>query len=260
VVSLEPGEDPDSFVRKFGKSEGSVSGGEAVEQKIQQAKSFIDFKYETLGKDFSQLSLREQETVIRDLADTAKKISDDIRRNLFVKKVAQIFKIDEVPIFKLLGKGVPSAVRRPPSAVSTKASEASLKGEDKIEKGILRLLLEDRRLLKTISGKLEPQDFSIPEHKEIFELIKAEKKTSPASLMDKTENEKTKELIAQIATIDLGPADPSVLLSDHLKTLNKLKTETRMKTLKEEIKKALQNGDNETADRLTKEFEKLKKS
>lgn len=252
VISLEQGEDPDSFVRKFGK--------EAVGQKIQKASSFIDFKHESLGKDFGELSLREQETVIRDLAETAKRITDDIRKNLFVKKIAQTFKVDETAIFKLIGKKTSSAVHRPRSTVGKIQDESSLKGEEKIERGILRLLMEDKKLLRTTTAKLDSDDFSTPEHREIFELIKAEKKFSPASLMDKTDNEKTKELIAQIATLDLGPAEPSILLTDHLKALNKLKTDKRMKTLKDDIKRALQEGDMEIADRLTKEFEKLKKT
>jgi len=259
VVSLEEG-DPDSYARKFGK--------EAVEQKIQQARSFIDFKYESLGKDFSQLSLREQESVIRDLAETAKRITDDLRRNLFIKKIAETFKIDEAPILRLMGKKTLSAIRRPstslktspPSAASKPLNETLISGVEKIERGILRLLMEDHKLLKTIPGKLESQDFSTSEHKEIFELIKAEKKSSPAGLIDKTENEKIRELIVQIASIDLGPAEPSLLLSDHLKALKKIKIE-KMKTLKkEEISKALQLGDSKTADELTKEFEKLKKN
>jgi DNA primase len=252
VVSLNPGEDPDSYVRKFGQ--------QAVEEKINQAKSFIEFKCESLGKDFSQLSLREQETVIRDLAETAKKISDDIRRNLFVKKVAQVFKVNESLIFKLVGKKQASADRRPPSVAKKANDDSNLVGQEKIERGILRILMEDHKLLKTVSGKLHPEDFSLTEHREIFEAVKTEKKTTPAGLMDKTENEKTKELIAQIATIDLGPVEPTVLLADYMKALDKLKIDRKMKTLKDEIKRALQDNDMKTADRLTKEFEKLKKT
>jgi DNA primase len=252
VVSLNPGEDPDSYVRKFGQ--------QAVEEKINQAKSFIEFKCESLGKDFSQLSLREQETVIRDLAETAKKISDDIRRNLFIKKIAQVFKVNESLIFKLVGKKQASADRRPPSVAKKANDDSNLVGQEKIERGILRILMEDHKLLKTVSGKLQPEDFSLTEHREIFEAVKTEKKTTPAGLMDKTENEKTKELIAQIATIDLGPAEPTVLLADYMKALDKLKIDREMKTLKDEIKRALQDNDMKTADRLTKEFEKLKKT
>ncbi|MFH1336410.1 MAG: DNA primase [Candidatus Zixiibacteriota bacterium] len=251
VVSLDPGEDPDSFVRKFGQK--------AVEDKINQAKTFIDFKCESLGKDFSQLSLREQETVIRDLAETAKKITDDIRKNLFIKKIAQVFKVDEPTIFKLVGKKIKSTVHSPQSTANKAKDDSKLLGQEKIERGILRILMEDRKLLKTVSGKLPPEDFLSSEYRELFELIKTERKASPAGLIDKTENEKTKELIAQIATLDLGPAEPSVLLADYLKALGKLKIDRKMKTLKDEIKEALQENDIKTADRLTKEFEKLKK-
>ncbi len=251
VVSLKQGEDPDSFLRKFGV--------EAVREKIQKAKPFIDFKYESLDKDFEELSIREQEKVIFDLAETAGKITDEIRRNLFIKKVAQTFKIDEAPILKLVSKKKPSAVGGRRTADSGLQGEAILSGEEKIERGLLRILMEDQKLLKMTTDKLGLDDFSTSEHKEVFQLILAQKKTSPANLLDKTENEKTKELIAQIASIDLGPAELSVQLEDHLATLNRLKKNRKMKALKDDIQRALQKGDIETADRLTKEFEKLKK-
>ncbi len=251
VVSLKQGEDPDSFLRKFGV--------EAVREKIQKARPFIDFKYESLGKDFEELSIREQEKVIFDLAETAGKITDEIRRNLFIKKVAQTFKIDEAPILKLVSKKKPSAVGGRRTADSGLQGEAILSGEEKIERGLLRILMEDQKLLKMTTDKLGLDDFSTSEHKEVFQLILAQKKTSPANLLDKTENEKTKELITQIASIDLGPAELSVQLEDHLATLNRLKKNRKMKSLKDDIQRALQKGDIETADRLTKEFEKLKK-
>jgi len=250
VVSLKEGEDPDSFVRKFGK--------DSVREKIQQAKPFIDFKYESLDKDFGELSIREQEKVILNLAETARRITDEIRRNLFVKKIAQTFKIAEAPILKLVGKKKPMGIG---GRSTVDGRRSTLSGEEKIERGILRILMEDQKLLKMIDGKLDLDDFSTSsEHKEIFQLIQVQKKTSPANLLDKTENKKTKELIAQIASIDLGPAELAVQLTDHLTVLNKLKKNKKMQALKDDIQKALQKGDIQTADRLTKEFEKLKKT
>ncbi|MGB8657022.1 MAG: DNA primase [Candidatus Zixiibacteriota bacterium] len=259
VVSLEQGQDPDSFVQKFGK--------EAAIQRIQQARTFIDFKYQSLGKDFGELSMKEQEKVILDLTETAKRITSEIRRNLFVKKIAQTFRIDETPIFRLIGKRKPSTIGglRTDARASVQSTNGGLgmgvgfRGEEKIERGILRLLMDDQKLLKMTAGKLEPQDFSTAEYRELFQMILSERKATPAVLLDKTENEKTKELIAQIASIDLGPAEPSVLLADHLMALDRMKLERRKKALKDQIQRALQEGDRETADRLTKEFQVLKK-
>ena len=120
--------------------------------------------------------------------------------------------------------------------------------------------MEDHGLLKMTAGKVDPEDLSTSEHKEVFQLIKVQKKTSPADLLNKTGNENTKQIIIQIASIDLGPAELRVQLEDHLVTLNKLKKNKKMKALKDDIQRALQKGDVETANRLTKEFEKLKKA
>ena len=120
--------------------------------------------------------------------------------------------------------------------------------------------MEDRKLLKLTTGKLDPDDFSNSEHKEIFQLIKAEKKTSPALLLDKTENEKTKDLILRIAAVDWGRAEFSLQLDDHLTTLANFKKSHKIMALKDDIQTALQKGDVKTANRLTKEFEKLKKT
>jgi DNA primase len=253
VVSLKAGEDPDSFLREFGV--------EAAKEKIRKAKTYLDFKYESLEKDFEQLSLKEQEVVIFDLAETAGKITDEIRRNLFVKKVAQIFKINETSVSKLIEKKTSSVVRRRSSAATITASKSpsSLSRQEEIERGLLRILMEDGKLLKLTGGKLRPDDFSTSVHKEIFQLLKSEKKASPAGLLDKTEEESTKELIIQIASKDLGTAELSIQLNDHLAALNKFKINRRMKELKNGIQRALQEGDLKTADKLTKEFEKLKK-
>lgn len=254
VVTLQQGDDPDSFVRKHGV--------DAVRQKIEKAKSFIDFKYESLGREFEELSMREQERVIGDLAETAGKISDEIRRNLFVKKTAQTFGMEEASIFKLVDRKKTSVVRGR-SSVTAKTSgleHAHLTPEEKVERGILRILVENRDLLKVTEGKLTQDDFSSPEHREFFRLIGVEKKATPADLLDKTRSEETRELIIRIASIDLGSAELSVQLEDHLAALSKFKKNARMKSLKDDIEKALQQGDKPTADRLTKEFEKLKKN
>jgi len=252
VVSLKQGEDPDSFVQKFGP--------DGVTEEIQKAKSFIDFKYESLGRDFEEVSMKEQEKVIRDLAETAGKITDEIRRNLFIKKIAQTLKIDEKPVRRLVDREKPSAGGGRRTVDGGRPGEASLSREEKIERGLLRILMEDRKLLKLTTGKLDSDDFSNSEHKEIFQLIKAEKKTAPAVLLDKTENEKTKDLILKISGIDLGPAEFSLQLEDHLATLARLKKNRQITALKDEIQTVLQKGDIKAANRLTKEFEKLKKT
>jgi hypothetical protein len=142
--------------------------------------------------------------------------------------------------------------------------------QEKIEMGILRILMEDEKLMKMTEGKLELDDFSTTEHKEIFQLLSTGSgrgstparslRVSPSSLLDKIENERTKLILSRIAAMDLGTAELSIQLADHLKTLNNLKKDKKIKLLKESIKRAEQQGDMETVNRLLKEHQKLKKN
>jgi len=252
VVSLPKGEDPDSFVKKF--------GAEELAKKIEQAQTFIDFKRSSLPKDFEELSLKEQEKVIFDLAETAKKITEDVRRNLFVKKIGQVFKIDETSIFNMMGKRTAKGTFTPKKETST----FPVTVQEKIEMGILRILMEDEKLMKLTEGKLELDDFSTPEHKEIFQLLRLSSgksvRISLSALLDKTKNEGTNQILSRIAAMDLGTAELSIQLADHLRTLNNLKKDKKIKMLKESIKRAEQQGDMETVNRLLKEHQKLKKS
>jgi DNA primase len=254
VVTLEQGQDPDSFLRQ--------KGMDVVKARIENAVPFIEFKRQSLSKDFRELSIREQEKVIGDLAETAGKISDEIRRNLFVKKVSQVFGMEEAAIVKLVEKKRPSTVRRPQSTASTAIGKPPtlLTPEEKIERGILKILMEDRALLKLTEDRLKLEDFSSPQHRGFFQQICTDRKVTLASMMDKEFGESTTELILHLAKLDLGPADLSVQLDDHLTKLEGFKEDRRRKSLKDEIAKAEQKGDKPTADRLTKElFKRLKK-
>jgi DNA primase len=254
VVTLEQGQDPDSFLRR--------KGVDVVKARIENALPFIEFKRQSLKKDFQELSIREQEKVIGDLAETAGKISDEIRRSLFVKKVSQVFGMEEAAIVKLVEKKKPSTVRRPQFAASTTNGKPPtlLTPEEKIERGILKILMEDRALLKLTEGKLKPDDLCSMQHREFLELIGTDRKASLANLLDRKVSESTRELILHLAGMDLGSAELSVQLEDHLAALDRFKRNRQMKSLKDDIHKALQNGDKKTADRLTKEFEKLKRA
>lgn len=121
--------------------------------------------------------------------------------------------------------------------------------------------MEDGKLMKMTEGKLELDDFSNPEHKEIFQLLGTRSGRSRTSaLLDKTEDENTQQTLSRISALDLGTAELSIQLADHLKRINNLKKDRKIKTLMESIKKALKNGETEKANRLTKEFERLKKT
>jgi hypothetical protein len=171
--------------------------------------------------------------------------------------------MEEAAIVKLVQKKKPSTVRRPPSTASTAIGKPPtlLTPEEKIERGILKILLEDRALLKLTEGRLKSEDLCSLQHKEFLELLSTDTKASFANLLDRKVSESTKELILHLAGMDLGSAELSIQLEDYLAKLDTFKESRRRKSLRDDIAKAEQKGDKPTADRLTREmFKKPKKT
>lgn len=249
VIDLPSGEDPDSFVKKYGVKK--------VLEKLKEAKSFIDFKVESIGEKFFRLSLPEQEKIISEFAQTSKNIKDPIRRSLFLTKAAQKLEVDERILLNSAKKiKAPSGVEQP--------QDRTIKGQRLLEMELLRILLEDEKLLETAIGKLDGSDFDFPEHKEIFEIFlncqKEDKSLSPSALIDRTENPKTQELISRIATLDLGPADLGTQFNDYLKKILQVKRNKKIKEIKEDISKALNSNQLEKVEKLTRQLKELLES
>lgn len=104
IASLPQGDDPDSFVRKHGAGEFRAL--------VDRAVSFIDFKagmYAARGR----FSTPEGKTeAVRSIVQSIAKIGDELKRNFFVKEVADKYQIYESVLYRELERWVPRD--RPP--------------------------------------------------------------------------------------------------------------------------------------------------
>jgi DNA primase len=249
IVVFPSGEDPDSFVRK--------SGLKGIAQKLREAKCFIEYKKDTLPVEFNSLPMKEQEKIIRELADTASRIKNQLWKDLFINKVAKVFRINE----KIVLDGIKGLNLR--ETGQKLKPEEKLTGVHKLERELLKLLIEESSLINQVKTRISKEDFYFKEDSELYEMIlslfEAQGKFTPAALIDKTENQKVKELISQIATLDLGMAEPQLLLEDYIKRIELSKKTNQIKRLKEEIKNAWNKGEKERAEKLTVELYNLMK-
>ena len=87
IVSLPKGEDPDSYVNKYGKDE--------FEELIKKAENFLEYEskyYESQGKFNDPATAAE---AIRELVKPVALISDELKRNLLIRSIAQKFNLRE---------------------------------------------------------------------------------------------------------------------------------------------------------------------
>lgn len=116
IVSLPKGEDPDSYVNKYGKDE--------FEDLIKKAENFLEYEskyYESQGKFDDPATAAE---AIRDLVKPVALIGDELKRNLLLRSIAQKFNLREKLLESELDKQMKQAKRfeRPDSRITDRKS------------------------------------------------------------------------------------------------------------------------------------------
>jgi len=181
IVLLPQGEDPDSFVNKFGKDD--------FEELVKKAENFFEYEskyYESQGKFNDPATAAE---AIRDLVKPLALMNDELKRNLLIKDIAKKFNLREKLLESELDKHIKQfkkfentesrqmqkrkseeAAAKIPSAVSAASSALY-----SLEQEILRILFEaDKPSADLVFSYLQPQDFAVDLNRELFEILKEE--------------------------------------------------------------------------------------
>lgn len=181
IVSLPKGEDPDSYVNKFGKEE--------FEELIKKAENFLEYEtkyYQSQGKFDDPATAAE---AIRELVKPIALINDELKRNLLVKNIAKKFNLREKLLESEIIKQMKQVQRFEKSGTrniqkrNDEENASVLIGSSveispavyNLEKEILKLLFEaDRSVAELIFTYLQPDDFSSQINRELFEIVKNE--------------------------------------------------------------------------------------
>jgi DNA primase len=162
VVELPQGEDPDSFVRK--------NGGDAFRALVRNSMSFLDFK---AGVYKSQGLLETPEgkaKAVAGIVETIAKMSDEVKRQFFIKDLSARYDIYEIDLHRALRKLLKSGRERDRNAFAPPApsgtpddripSSSAGTDEEKMpvaERDLVKILLAtDRNMLRYVLRYLTP--------------------------------------------------------------------------------------------------------
>lgn len=160
VVELPEGDDPDSFVQK--------QGGKAFRELLAKAISFIDFKANQFRRAGAFATPEGKTDAVRSLVQSIAKMKDELKRNFYVKEVAEKYDVYESLLFRELERigaqekrmprtgAVPSNGRRDLQAGKVPSGSKERAPIPPEERDIVKLLLEGnpeiiRFLLSNIS-------------------------------------------------------------------------------------------------------------
>ncbi len=180
IVSLPEGEDPDSFVNKYGKDE--------FDELIKKAENFLEYQtryFDSLGKFDDPATAAE---AIRELVKPVALINDELKRTLLLKNIAKKFNIREKLLESELIKQVNQVEKFERNKTKIKTKDDSTTStlaltESRIESPviynleteIIKLLFESDKNIKEFLFKyIQPDEFAEGFHQKIIRIIKNE--------------------------------------------------------------------------------------
>ena len=262
VAALPEGEDPDSFVGK--------KGGEAFRELAGQAVSFIDSIALMAEREGKLATPEGQAQTVRSIVETISKMPDELKRNFYVKHVAEKYKLYESSLYRELEKmlagnrqsrpgqtGVrPSAPVRPGIVEPPAASPGEIPAA---ERDLIHAILDGGRpVAEFIFGQIRIEEFTHPHARAIaaylVRRIEQGEVLEPATLMDDIGDPVQRKILASAVfakyqlsrgwvEAQLEQADPLELAKDALGILRERSLKNMLEENQREMKEASRRGD-----------------
>ncbi|MCW9096509.1 MAG: DNA primase [Ignavibacteriaceae bacterium] len=259
IVSLPKGEDPDSYVNKYGKEE--------FEELVKKAENFLEYEskyYESQGK-FSDPSTAADS--IRELVKPVALMNDELKRNLLIKNIARKFNLREKLLESELEKQIKQVKKFEKSdsklLQNRRAEEAATILTEAVpeispflynlEKEILKLLFEaDKAVAELVFNYIHSEDFTTDLNRELFEIVKDEFESDPdkggfttsgliSVLKDDGKEAYVRELTFDKYSVSSSWEDRFPSITTEM-TLMKFAKDTVMKFVVERIEKSIQSN------------------
>lgn len=250
-VAVPPAEhDPDKYVNTYGSEE--------LNELVSRSVSYVKFKTGLLEDKFSKLSINEQEKILLDFTQTALKISDGVRRELFLKQVADQLGISERIIRRAVQKVIGSSKGKEVTAAPLPQKTGPV-----WEREFLGLVLNMPELLEKFEPKLTAENFSDSLHQLAWQFLQAEYKRSPkinlGNMLERTENIPLKGLLIELTSQEYPEAEAETVFQEYLQRFRLRKRETVLAEVKEKLRKAEESKDTEEVKTLSKKLQSLLK-
>jgi len=253
VAILDEGEDPDSFIR--------MKGQEVFLDRIKNAQLMIDYKLSSLKKKYDSKTAEGKEKITSEMLVTIGKFRSEVIKSDYIKFLAHRLHVSEQALLAELQKGGKGSVK---NYFNEEKKQKTL-GEAQrvtVERGILKLLLEEKEFIEATKKEMLPADFQDKGIRDvvtkIFGMFDQGKGIDVGSLISSFEDQKMQQMISSLVIEDHTIAgDKKKMHSDYMSVIKKRRDKTRREDLIRKITEAESQGDHEKLEGLVKEFNQL---
>jgi len=263
VARLPEGEDPDSFVKKLGAN--------AFTKLIDEAVSFVDFIAQSYEREGKFESPEGQAQVVRAIVQTIAKMRDELKRNFYIKQVANKYSLYESILYAELEKHIKGGQGRrelsPPRQSFSQPESEKLPHETPTnipisERDLIQAMLDGGQdTIRLVFNTISVEDFVHPVTKILAGLLlhRLEEGLSirPSELINDIDDESVRQLIFQLTFSPYPKAyegilgriesvDPSTLVVQYLQNFQLSILKRERERIQQTIREAKRNGEDAT--------------
>ncbi|HVJ50253.1 DNA primase [Desulfitobacterium sp.] len=271
VLSLVGAKDPDEYLKS--------QGPEKFKEALDQAKPYIEFKYQVYIQDHTVHSAPEKRELVSELAGDILKVTSPVEREGYERFLSLELGLTlEAVQLEIVSKDRNKAKKPRESEYSPANQDISVKNRDNInryvnpvpsaitvpngvlraERILLRLLLEQLLSVAQVEAELGKDFWKVPIHQQLFNAIEEVQLQNRTGIPMNT----SEELQSQIANIMVEEADvsqPEKLFHDCLHQIRSVQSEETVEELQTRMVALEKSGDMAGAIALLKEIgERLK--
>ncbi len=211
VISLPKGEDPDSFINRFGK--------ERFDEEVTRSVNFLEYQTAQFEQQGMFEDPAEMTKAIRELVRTLALVNDELKRNLLMKTISKKFNLRE----KLIESELNAALSQNKTKLDSQTTRQTIRiesstldskmqltikpaNENPNEKELLRLLFSgEEKIIGYIFDNVAIESFVNSNFMKLAELVHDgwnDGKYSPADLVEKIESPELKNFVMKLTLTD----------------------------------------------------------
>jgi DNA primase len=255
VANLAEGEDPDSYIRKFGI--------ELFREKLQEANSLFEFKFNALKEKYGDKSIEGKAKIVAEMIPTIIKFSSAVLKEGYVQQLAKGLLIPDRAVWQEVEK-MPLEQTRKNSFQELAAASVIQESIRGVEKDILKLVLSDSEYVSPTKGSVALENFQDKRVRAImtviYELSDKGVEVSVSGLMQSLRDQALQQIVSELVAEDEGiPGDKDKMHRDYLNRLRTDRLKTTRKQLLDQIRDAELAGDQERLEQLKELFNQVLK-
>lgn len=253
VALLSDGEDPDSFVKKFGIEE--------FNKRIEEARSFFDYKVHSLTEKYDRKTPEGKAKISAEMLSTIARYKNEVLRQEYVRQLAHVLGVSDDALRVELKKINTASSDGDPAPSVMRPKKNIVRA---VERDLLRLILDKQEMIPFVQEEVRLDDFqdvqvrSVVEY--MFDCAKKEKVVSIAHLVQCFNDQETLQFLSELmASNEIVAEDKDLLCQDYVKRIKGDRLKVMRKNLCYEIQKAESEGDQERLEELKQKFHQLMK-